>query len=265
MKHEIHRTDTEHRGVGIESVEESALVVLGITLLQQLGLVVFLHILGTLYNESCTSHSRIAYAILQIRLHEFHHHLNDMSRRAELSVVARCCHLAKYILVHVAHRITIIHIERINTIDNLHQGSRILHEESCICHEATIGTLLTIVKVLDEGEGIATDDAIHLLSILILEYAPSQSLVGYILVCLRIVPHTLLEGGFFHLYTHKTCIRLLRLLRIIEHFHKEQISHLLQDGDRVCYATCPKGVPYRIYAVLYLACNHSLVLIIVKC
>ena len=139
VKHQVHGTDTEHGRVGIEPMEQAVLVVVGMRLLQQLLLVVFLHVLGTLYNEACRTHSGVADAVFEGRLHEVYHHLDDVAWRAELAVVARSSHLAEDVFVHIAHGIAVVHIEGIDAIDNLGQRTRVLNEEGGIGHESAIG------------------------------------------------------------------------------------------------------------------------------
>ena len=45
-------------------------------------------------------------------------------------------------------------------------------------------------------------------------------------------------------------------LGIVQHFHKEEESHLFLDGYGVGDAACPEGIPDLVNAVLYFASNH---------
>ena len=45
-------------------------------------------------------------------------------------------------------------------------------------------------------------------------------------------------------------------LGIVQHLHKEEVSHLFQDGYGVGDAASPEGIPVLINAVLYFASNH---------
>ena len=243
--------------VGVEAMQKSVLVVVGIVTLQQLALVVLLDVLGTLHYEASRTHGRVADGVAQGGLHHVHHHTYDMARGAELTVVARGCHLAQHVFVDIAHGVAVVHVQGIYAFHYLHQCARVLNQESSTCHESAVGRFPARVEVLDEGECITADDAKHLLCLLVLEHAPAQRLVGHLAVRVGVVPCPLLEGGVLHRHTHNAGIGLLGLLRIVQHLHEEQICHLLQNGNGIRYATRPKRIPNGVYPTLYLTCNHN--------
>ena len=150
-----------------------------------------------------------------------------MARGAELPVVARCGHLAENILIGVAHSVAVVHIEVVNAFNNLGKGTGALYEESGILHETTISRLFALVQCLNENESIPAHNTEHRFGFLILEDAPTQIVIGYVPICIGIVPHTLLEDRVFHSHAKGIGIRLLCALGIVEHLHKEQIGHLL--------------------------------------
>ena len=90
-----------------------------------------------------------------------------------MSVSARSCHLAQYILIDIAHRVAIVHVEAIDAFDDLHQRARLLDQEHGIAHETAIGRGLGIVEVLDEVEHIKAHGVEHLLGGEVAELAPA--------------------------------------------------------------------------------------------
>ena len=123
MKHQVHRPDTQHGGIGVESVKHAVLVMLCILLFQQLFTIMALDILCRFHDETRTTHGWVTNSVFQSGLHQFHHHANDVSWGAELAVVATRCHLAQDILIHIAHRVAVVHIKVVDAFHNLHQRS----------------------------------------------------------------------------------------------------------------------------------------------
>ena len=258
VQHQVHCTDTQHREVGVEAVQHLVLVVVGILLLQQFGLVMLTHILGTLDDKTRTTHSRVTDGVLQGGLHDFNHHADDVSRCTELTVVARSRHLAEHILIDIAHRVTVVHVKMVDTLDNLGEGTGALNQEGRILHETAVGRLLAATQVLDEHKHVLADDAVHRLGVIVLERAPPQIFVGDVAVSLRIVPRPIADSRLRHCHTHSVGIGFLGALCIVEHLHKEQIGHLLENGDGIGDASGPKGVPNTVYSILDFSCYHWL-------
>ena len=88
VQHEVHRTDTQHGEVGIETMEHTVLVVVGVLTLQQFLLIVLLNVFGALNDEASTAHSGVTDGVLQGGLHHLHHHTYDVPWCTELPVVA---------------------------------------------------------------------------------------------------------------------------------------------------------------------------------
>ena len=256
MEHEVHGTYAQHGGVGVEAVEHAALVVLGVLALEQVALVVLLDVLGGLNDEAGRTHGRVAYGVLDGGAHEFHHHAYDVARCAELSVIARSSHLAQDVLVDIAHGVAVVHVQGIDALHYLGEGARTLYEEGGVCHEAAIGAFATLAQSLDEDEHVLADGAVHGLSLHVAEHAPAQGVVGHVAVRFGVVPCALPEGWVLHLHAPGIGIGLLGALGIVQHLHEEEVGHLLQYGDGICYASRPEGIPDGVYAVLYLACYH---------
>ena len=92
---------------------------------------------------------------------------------SELTIIARCCHFAKNILIGIAHRISIVHIEVVDTFHYLCQSSRTLNKERGVLHKSAVRRFLALIQVLYEDKGIFADRAIHSFRFLVLEHAPS--------------------------------------------------------------------------------------------
>ena len=256
MQHQVHRPDAKHRLVGIETMEHLVAVMFRILFLEQGLLVVLLHELRRLHDKPRRTHRRVANRIVQIRLHHLDHHADNVSRRTELPVVAACGHLAQHILINVAHRIAVVHVEPVDTIHNLRKRACIRNQERGTFHEAAVRRFLTVVQRLDEREHIARNRSEHRLGILVLEHMPAEALVRNILFGIGIAPVAALENSVLERNAHDVRVRLFRALAIVQHLHEEQVSHLLQNRDGVRDAARPKSIPDGVYAVLDFASNH---------
>ncbi len=261
MQHQVHGPDAKHGLVGVEAMEHAVLVVVGVLFLQELLLVVLGDILGTLHNKTGTAHRRVADGVLQRGLHQFHHHPDNVAGRAELSVVACRGHLAEDVLVHVAHRVAVVHVELVHAFHYLDQCAWIGNKEGGTLHKAAVCTFLTLVEALYEYESILADGLIHLLGLEVHKVVPTQIVVWHIAVAVGVVPRTGFEYGVVDGAAQQVGSGLSLHLRVVQHLHKEEVCHLFEDGDRVGDASCPKGVPDTVYSVLYIACNHCSYLI----
>ena len=258
VEHQVHGTNPEHRGVGVEAVQHAALVMVGIFPLEEFFLVMGLDVLGTFHDEARTAHGRVANGVLQLRIHELHHHPDNVTRSAELTVVARSRHLPEDVLIDIAHRVPVVHVQGVNAFHDLDQRARRLDEEGCIGHELAVGRLLSAAQVLDEGEHVTAHGPEHLLGLHVLEDAPPEVAIRDIAVCIGVMPHAHLEGRVLHGGAEHAGVGLLGPLRVVEHLHKEQIGHLLQDGNGIGDTSRPEGVPYLVDTCLYLTRNHRM-------
>ena len=128
-------------------------------------------------------------------LHQFHHHTDDMARGAELAVVARCGHLPQHILIHIAHRIAVVHIKLIHAFHYLDEGSGIGDKERGVLHEAAVCAFPALVEVLDEDEGILADGLEHPLRLEVHKVVPTKIGIGHITIGIGVVPRAILEDG----------------------------------------------------------------------
>ena len=129
MKQEVHGSDTKHCLVGIITIDHARLDMVSLFAYIHCRLIVLLDVLDSFYKETGRTHGRVADVILGSWFHHLHNHADDVARSTELTICARCCHLAKDILIHIAHGITIVHVESINTVNNLCQCTSIRNQE----------------------------------------------------------------------------------------------------------------------------------------
>ena len=67
---------------------------------------------------------------------------------------------------------------------------------------------------------------------------------------LGIVPiFSCFEDWVVNLATEDSCRRFAVCLSVIQHFHKEQIGHLLKDGQGISDTSRPEGIPYLVDAI----------------
>ena len=116
MKQQVHGSDAQHGLVGIVAINHRSLHVVNVLFYIGSHLMVLLDIFHRLNEEAGRTHGRVADIILRVRLHHLHNHSDDVSGRAELSVGAACRHLAENVFIYIAHRIAVVHVERIHAI-----------------------------------------------------------------------------------------------------------------------------------------------------
>ena len=240
------------------------LVVSHIGFLHQFGTVMLLDIFGSLNDETCRAHRRVADFPIDLWLHQFNHHADDVTWSTELTIIAGSSHLAKYILIDVAHCIAIGHVQVLDTFHHFNKGTRILNHEDSGLHIATVGRLLTFPKALNEDENIVTDNGEHLGRFLVSEVLPTKVTIWNVTVSFRVVPEgVFLKDQVVGVDTKDAGIGFFLILRIIQHLHKEEVGHLLQYGHRVGDAASPKGIPNLVDSIFDFACYHMVYFVFV--
>ena len=188
MQEEVHCSDTQHRRVGIVAIDKRRLDMLHRFCRIECPLVMLLDILHCFHQEARTTHRRVADIVGRCRLHHIDNHTNDVARCTKLSVSARSSHLTEDILIDIAHRITIVHIEGIDPIDHLRQCTSIRDKESRRLHIPTVSTLLTCSDCLDKLKDILTNHLEHVFWTRMAEHRPAHTLVGHLLFGDRVQP-----------------------------------------------------------------------------
>ena len=177
VQQQVHGSDAQHGLVGIVAIDHRGLHVLHLFSGIEDGLVILLDVFHGFYEESCRSHGWVADVILRCMLHHLHDHTDDVSGGAELSVGAACRHLAENVFIYIAHRIAVVHVERIHAVDYLGKGSGVGNQEDSRLHVAAVGAFFTRADVLDEFEHVLPYHLIHIVSAQVLEHVPAQAFV----------------------------------------------------------------------------------------
>ena len=266
MEQEVHGSYAKHCLVGVIPVNHARLDVVSLFTNIHCRLIVLLDVLDCFNKETGRTHGWVADIILWSRFHHLYNHADDVARSTELTICARCCHLAKDILIHIAHGITIVHVERVNAINNFGKGTGIWNKEDSRLHVTAICRFLTSTDMLDKLKDTLTNYLEHVFCTKVLEHMPTQVLVWntspfLITHSIRIHPKLSFEKcRVLYLTIPVASILFFLKLLVIEHLHEEDIGHLLQHGDRVGYAGHKECVPYLVNLVFYLSCNHILIL-----
>ena len=263
VEHHVHRADAQHGGIGVIAGEHLVLVVVELLGIDEGGFLVLVDITYRLDNKARAAHGGVADAVVlgDGRLHELHHHADDVARGTELAVSSTGSHLAQDVFIHVAHRVTVFHVQVINLLHDVLQGLGTLDEEDSIAHIAGIGRAAAVPQRLDEGEHEVSHMVKHVLAAVLAEHLPAQGAVrhrdGSLGRRIGMRPVALREGRIRDFATKQVGGRLLFDLRVVKHLHEEEVSHLAQHIHRVGDAgLLPKRVPYRVNLVFNLACNH---------
>lgn len=119
MKHQVHGTNAEHRLVGVITIDHRCFNMVNFFGCIECRFVVLFDVFHSLDKETSASHGWVADVILWGWLHHFNYHTYDMAGCAKLAVGARSCHLAKNVLIHIAHGVAIVHVQRVHTVHNL--------------------------------------------------------------------------------------------------------------------------------------------------
>ena len=85
-----------------------------------------LNVFGGFNDEASGTHSGVTNLILEGRLHQLDHHTDDVARSAELAIGTGGSHLAQNVLIYVAHRVPVVHVQGIDAVHHLDQRARVL-------------------------------------------------------------------------------------------------------------------------------------------
>ena len=176
VEHHVHGTNAQHSGISIIAREHLVPVVVEVFGVDEGVGFVILDISCGLDNEAGTTHGGIADAVVlgDGRLHELHHHANDMARGAELTISSTGSHLAKYVLIHIAHRVAVFHVKVVDLLHDVLQGFGTLDEEDGIAHVARVCRAAAMPQGLDEREHIVAHMVKHVLAAVLAEHLPAQ-------------------------------------------------------------------------------------------
>ena len=139
MQQHVHRPDTKHRLVSIKAIKHRRVIALTHIIISLNGsTVLIVNLTSSLHDESCATHRRVADHIINLRLCHRDNHTDDMARRAELAVLSLLRHAGQHILIDIAHRIGILHIQQVDIINNTLQHVSLWNAKNGILHISAI-------------------------------------------------------------------------------------------------------------------------------
>ena len=108
----------------------------------ELSLVVVRNVLGCHADEACAAHCRVADGVLGSRLHQVNHHLDDVARRAELTVLSAGGELGEKVLVDVTHDVIVGEVNLLELVYDSGERTRVTHYENGVLHVLSEGGVL---------------------------------------------------------------------------------------------------------------------------
>ena len=245
MGHHVHGADTKHSAIHIVAVEHVVhVMILLLPVEEDLLLAVLLEVLARRNEEAGRAAGGIADDVIRFRVHQLHHHLNDMAGRAELAIEAGLRDLRKQVFIGVAANIGglgLAHqlIDHVKRIDDLveHQG-RGDHKDRVV-HIAGISAVLIAMQIFNEREHELLHDGIHLARRIVTEHRPFE--LTPVDLAIRHL-HLLREDARKRQAEHRSllCAEVIALIEVV---NKHKIGYLFDDGKRVHYAACRKNIP----------------------
>ncbi len=261
MGHHVHGPDAKHGAIHVVTEEHMVhVVILLLAVEEDLLLAAFLQVFARRHQKAGGAAGRVADDIVGLRVHQLHHHANDMPRRAELAVPPGLADFAEQVFVSIAthiRRLRFAH-QAVNLIQRVHhlgeQQRRGQHEDRVV-HVLGIGAVLVTVEVFDEGKHPVLHDGVHFCGREIVEHAPLELLsvdgaAAYL--------HLTCEDALIRQAQH-ICFLGPEVIGIVQIVDEHQIGDLLNDTQRVHKAARRKSIPKAVDFVFQFACNHSTV------
>ena len=258
--HHVHGPDAQHGAVHVVAVEHVVhIVVLVLAVEEDLLFAVFLEIIADRHEEAGGAAGRVADDIVGLRLHQLHHHADDVPGRAELAVDACRGDLREQILIHVAAGIGGLEgghllIDAIHGRDDLVQHQRRGDFENGVAHVFGVGAFLITVQVLDKGEDPLLHGAVHLCRREVVEHAPFElAAVDSTVPDLHLLGEDARIGQTQH--GGLACAEVVGVIQIV---NEHQIGHLLDHIQRIRQTARPENLPEAVDFASQFACNHVL-------
>jgi len=255
VEQQVHAADAKHGVIEVEAVEELVVEVLfELWIAQNFGVLppqVFAH--G--HQEATRARRRIHHQIRGLGLHQLHHELDDVARRAELAVLPGSGYLAKHVFVEVALGVPILHGHLVDHVHHLGQQGRCRDGEPSAFHVLGVGAPVP-TNSLEEGEDVVRHHGVHLPRLKVFEAGPAQLLVGATLGIVALREDAPLQG-----FSEAVRLQLFHRLKFIETPEEQQVGDLLDHLKRVGDPPAPEGIPDGVNLVANVACEHGLLLV----
>ena len=173
MQHHIHRTDTKHGLVCIIAGEKTGLKVSRILRLHQLCSLVRDDVGTTLLQEAGAPHGRVKNLVFESRLHELHHHVDNVARGSELAVFAGSGNLAEQVFIDIAHEVFVVHVQGIDAIHHLGQHIARGNEKHRVFHVSAECRIHAFTNRFNEREHIVANVFQHSDRLKVVENTPA--------------------------------------------------------------------------------------------
>ena len=252
VQQHVHAADAQHGVVEVVAVERVLVEVAARRSVLVDGVAVVLHqVLRRGNEEARRAAGRIADHVLGRRGGHVHHQTDDVTRRAELTVLSGGGNLSEHVLVEVALGVAVGHVDAVELVDDVGQHTgRGHHEEGiphmvAVCRAPIAVSLPLLPERLDKGEHPVSHRLEQLLGGGVLETRPAE------LVLLggedRILDGLAGAGslGFFE------------RVQLVESLDEEQVGELLDDRERIRDAARPHRVPDAVDLGFECACYHA--------
>lgn len=211
-------------------------------------------VLVRVQQEAGSTAGRITDAVTKLRVHQFADELDNVTRSAELPVLSGGADFAEQHFIDVAlnvlKQVAFLAAFAINfEKDFLDDGDRALQkvgagdEEDGVRHVPGERAAFA-VEIFDEWEDLLLDVGQHKLCLHFLDVAPSQG--GFVdrVFLLNVVGQKVFtrEAGNEGIARERGVVLALGI-QIIEPLHEQQVSDLLDGGERIGDAAGPESVP----------------------
>ena len=157
MGHHVHRADPEHGAIHVVAEEHMVhIMVFLLAVEEDFFFPGFFQILARRNKKTGGAAGRVADDVIGFRVHQLHHHADDMARGTELTVEAGLADFAEQIFVGVAahvHRLGFVH-QAVNLVQRIHhlgKQQRCGQLENGVIHILGIGAVLSPWRFLIKG------------------------------------------------------------------------------------------------------------------
>ena len=196
-------------------------------------------------NKARAAHGRVADYVVHLRLHQLHHHFNDVARRAELAVGAALRNLAEQIFVNIAHDVLVVEVEAVQCVHDPHQHASRRHKEQRILHVACKSRVFSGVQIIfNKGKYAVNHVFEHGVRFKMTELAPAAILMLAV------------KNGIDNLHVKSRGVGFLAQFIVIEDFDKHQIRNLFNHRKGIGHAGRPEYIPNAVNFVFQFASNH---------
>ena len=259
--HHVHGADAEHGTIHIVAVEHAVHVVgLLLAVEEDFFLAFLFEVVPGRHQKARRTAGGVADDLVGGGVHQLHHHTDDVTGGAELTVQTRLGDLGEQILVHVAANIAVLDLRHLG-IDIVQRGNHLVQHqgrgdlEDGIVHILGVCAVLVIVEVLDEGEHPLLHGGVHLGRGVIVEHRPFE-LVSVDLAVTDL--HLVRKNALVREAKHD---RLLgaEVVGIVEVADEHQVRDLLDNVQGIDQSACRKYVPKAVDSVFEFACDHMII------